>query len=1026
MLRQSGIAMTHTRPLVVLVFLSMPTYAGEPAKVGPDFTREIQPILAEHCYACHGPDTKARKADLRLDTKEGLASAAPPGKPKDSELLARVTSAEEDEVMPPRKFGKPLKPEQIEKLKLWVEGGAQWNEHWAFVAPKKTAVPSGMNAIDYFIRERLKRDGLTQNPEAPKTAWLRRATFDLTGLPPTPKEIHAFLADHSPDAYSKVADRLLASPRYGEHMARYWLDSARYGDTHGLHLDNYREMWLYRDWVIRAFNENKRYDRLLVEQLAGDLIPNATVDQKVATGFLRCNITTSEGGVIEEECHVRNVVDVTDTYGSVVLGLTVGCARCHDHKYDPISQKDYYSLFAYFNSIDGSALDGNAARHAPVIPVPTDEQTKRLEDLRARLAAVNAKIAGEIAKVEYKGTDASTLTTAIPRREIVWVDDALPAGATETAESGFNRKWVFAAKAEREPATGSTSVKLDAKGLMQVVATDAKPGLRVGEGDTLFAHVWIDPKNPPKEIMIQWHTTNWLHRVYWGENRIDWGKDRTTERRPRGELPEAGKWVKLEVPIAQVGIAPGSIINGIAFTQFDGTAYWDKAGIVTAAPQGDRRFDTLAEWATASIADTATPKPIRDLLKVDAAKRTESQSKQIRDYFVENGYTKTRAIFEPLQKERAELTGSVTKLEGEIPTSYVFRERATPRPAFLLKRGEYDQRGEQVPRATPKALASNQKTTPKDRLEMAHWIVGPNHPLAARVAVNRFWQQVFGTGLVKTADDFGTQGEVPSHPELLDWLSVDFREGGWDVKRLMKSFVLSASYRQSARVTPDKLSKDPQNRLFSRGPRFRLDAEMVRDQALSVGGLLVETVGGPSVKPPQPAGLWEAVGYTSSNTARFAPDRGTDKVHRRSLYTFWKRTSPPPQMTALDAPSRESCTIRRERTNTPLQALLLMNETQFVEAARSAAERALTEGGDDPIGYLFLAAASRPAKAEELAILKKSHNAFLVSFEQDPTRAAKFVAIGETKPNPKIDPTKLSAMTLVANTVLNLDEVLTK
>ncbi len=1006
--------------------LGSAAFAAEPAKAGPDFTREIQPILVEHCYACHGPDAKARKADLRLDTKEGLASAAPPDKLKDSELLARVTSAEDDEVMPPKKFGKPLKPEQIAKLKQWVESGAKWNEHWAFVAPKKSPTPNGANPIDHFIRERLKKDGLTPNPEASKTAWLRRVTFDLTGLPPTPKEIDAFLADGSPKAYESVVDRLLASPRYGEHLARFWLDNARFGDTHGLHLDNYREMWLYRDWVIRAFNENKRYDRFLVEQLAGDLIPNASIDQKVATGFLRCGITTSEGGSIEEECYVRNVVDVTDTYGSVVLGLTVGCARCHDHKYDPLSQKDYYSLFAYFNSIDGSAMDGNAARHAPVLPVPTAEQTRRLDGLKARLGAVNAKIADAIAKTDYRDTATGNFTTKVPRQDIVWVDDAIPAGAVEQADAGANRKWLFVAKAEREPAAGERSVKLEAKGLMQVVAMNAKPALRVGEGDTLFAHVWIDPKNPPKEIMIQWHTTGWSHRVYWGENRIDWGQDRTAERRPRGELPEAGKWVKLEIPVAQVGIKPGATITGIAFTQFDGTAYWDKAGLNSATPQGDRRFDRFADWASGAGTDTSVPQPIRDLLKFDAAKRTDAQSQQLRDYFVEHGYTKTRDVFEPLHKERAELTGTIAKIEGEVPVSYVFKERAAPRPAFLLKRGEYDQRGEPVARATPKALATFQTEVPKDRLAMASWIVGPNHPLAARVAVNRFWQQVFGTGLVKTADDFGTQGEVPSHPELLDWLAVDFRDGGWDVKKLMKSFVLSASYRQSAKSTPETLAKDPQNRLLSRGPRFRLDAEMVRDQALAAGGLLVETVGGPSVKPPQPAGLWEAVGYTSSNTARFTADSGREKVHRRSLYTFWKRTSPPPQMTALDAPSRESCTVRRERTNTPLQALLLMNETQFVEASRAAAERAMAEGGDDPIGHLFKVAASRPASAEELAILKKSHDAFLAAFQKDPARAAKLVAIGETKPNPKLDPAKLAALALVANTVFNLDEVLTK
>lgn len=989
-----------------------------------NFTRDILPIISDHCFACHGPDEKSRKAELRLDTKDGLSRVT--GKPDASELLDRIQSTEPGKLMPPKKFNKPLKPEQIAKLKLWVDQGANWTQHWAFIPPRRVRTATGQKPIDDWIRENLKRQGLSMSPEAPKTTWLRRVTFDLTGLPPTPDEIRAFLADTTPNAYEKVADRLLSSPRYGEHQARIWLDLARFGDTHGLHLDNYREMWLYRDWVIRAFNDNKPYDQFLIEQLAGDLLPNATTEQKIGTGFLRCGITTSEGGVIEEECYVRNVVDNVDTVGSVFLGLTVGCARCHDHKYDPISQKDYYSLFAYFNSIDGSALDGNAARHAPVISVPSSEQIRQMEDYRARLAAVNSRIQTEVAKVDVPMELPKGPPAPVSRKELVWIDDAIPTGASEQTDAVLNRKWNFVFKTELEPYAGEKCVKLDAKGLMQVVAVNAKPGLRVGEGDKLFTYVWIDPKNPPKQIMIQWHTTNWLHRAYWGENRIDWGKDRTTERRSFGQLPDAGKWVKLEVAASAVGINPGSTITGIAFTQFDGTAYWDRSGLLTATPQGDRRFETFPEWISASANDTAIPTSIRDIIKLKPEQRSPAQTLQLRRYFVEYGLASTRAIFEPLHSERNKLTGLLTQLENEIPATYVFKERAIPRPAFILKRGEYDQRGDAVSRATPQVLTNASTEIPKDRLGLARWLVSSNHPLTARVAVNRFWQQLFGVGLVKTADDFGTQGEPPIHPELLDMLALDFQETGWNVKQLLKSMVLSATYRQSSKCSPELLAKDPQNRWLARGPRFRLDAEMIRDQALFASGLLSESIGGPSVKPPQPAGLWEAVGYTSSNTARFQADTGAEKVFRRSLYTFWKRTAPPPQMTALDAPSREACTVRRERTNTPLQALLLMNETQFVEAARVSASRALTRGVENPIAFLFLTIVSRPPSESESHILSRAHQEFATAFAKDPEAARKLIMLGETKPEPKLDPVQLAAMTLVANTILNLDEALSK
>jgi hypothetical protein len=569
-----------------------------------------------------------------------------------------------------------------------------------------------------------------------------------------------------------------------------------------------------------------------------------------------------------------------------------------------------------------------------------------------------------------------------------------------------------------------------AEGLSQHFFTDASPGLRVGDSDVLFAHVYLDPERPAKEIMLQWNTGEWKHRAYWGENVIPWGADSTTERARLGDLPEPGGWVRLEVPVDKVGLKPGMTINGWAFTQHGGTVYWDKAGIVTKTKQGGDNPLTLTAWAKSQQGPALTklPKPVQDALKVALAKRNDNQKKTIRDYFIENVYLPARATFTPLHKELADAVTQRDQLDKQIPSSLVFKEAANPRPAYILKRGEYDQRGEQVSRGTPAFLPPMPADLPRDRLGLARWLVAPGHPLTARVAVNRFWQQIFGTGIVKTAEDFGSQGEPPSHPELLDWLAVQFQEDGWDVKHFMKRLVMSATYRQSSRVTKDKLAADPANRLLSRGPRFRLDAEMLRDQALFAAGMFVERVGGPSVKPPQPPGLWEAVGYTSSNTAKFTADTG-EKVHRRSLYTFWKRTSHSPQMSTFDAPSREACQVRRERTNTPLQALLLLNETQFVEAARGVAERTMKHTADKPedrIRYMFRLVVGRSPDARELTELMSAHSDHLAKYTGNVDAAKKLIGIGETKPDPTLNLSELAAWTMIANLLLNLDEVINK
>ena len=1029
------LARCYLLPSFLLLFVAAPVLADGPLNNKVDYNRDIRPILSDNCFACHGPDARQRKADLRLDIREAVLAhdkVLVPGKSSESELIRRLV-ATDNKLMPPKKSGKSLTPAQIDLLRRWVDQGASYAQHWAFVPPVRSALPAvrqsdwPIRPIDYFVLARLEAAGLSPSPRADRVALIRRVTLDLTGLPPTPAEVDAFLADQSAHAYEKVVDRLLRSSRFGEHMGRYWLDLARFGDTHGLHLDNYREMWLYRDWVIRAFNDNKPFDEFVTAQLAGDLLPGAKVDDLIATGFNRAHVTTSEGGSITEEVHIRNVNDRVETAGLVFLGLTVGCARCHDHKYDPITQKDFYSLSAYFNSLEGSPLDGNAVHHPPVIKVPTPEQEKALADLDRQLAAARKAVADKAATLVYDDRLDDKASDKLERADFVWVEDSLPAGVKGEVNAGLNTiAWVSS-----PVHSGKLSLRITANGLNQHFFTGAKPGLKVGADDRLFAYVYLDPKNPPKEIMLQWHSDTWKHRAYWGQNLVAFGADNTTERRHMGPLPELGKWVRLEVSAAHVGLTPGTTITGLAFTQHDGVVYWDRAGLNTQLPQSGGSYETLSSWVAAqrALKGAGLPEPIKALIQLDRAKRTAEQHKQLRDYFVQNVWAKGVAELSPLRNAVSELEKKRKQLDEQIPGTYIFRETPTPRPAYVLKRGEYDQRGEKVERKILEFLNKMPADAPNNRLGLARWLLAPDNPLTARVAVNRFWQQLFGTGLVKTAEDFGVQGESPSHPELLDWLAVEFRESGWDVKKLMKLLVTSATYQQSARLTPDRLAKDPANVLLSRGPRFRLDAEMLRDQALMVSGLLYEKLGGPSVKPPQPAGLWRAVAFVGSNTMNFVADKGPDKVHRRSVYTFWKRTAPPPQMTTFDAPSREACVVRRERTNTPLQALLLLNEPQYLECARALAERALREGGkttDEQITHLFRLATCRRPDSKELAELSATLTDLLATYAKEPAAAQKVIAVGETKADATLDPTRLAAWTLLASTVLNLDEVLNK
>ena len=1040
-----------------------------------DFSRQVRSILSDKCFACHGPDEAERQAELRLDQKDSALShhasgqTIVPGKSTESVLVQRILSTDPNLKMPPARHNKPLTAAEIATLKAWIDQGAEWKEHWAFTAPVRPQPPAVKNEaavrnpIDRFVLARLDKAGLTMNAEADKTTLIRRLSFDLTGLPPTIAEIDAFVGDTSPDAYARLVDRLLDSPRFGEHMARYWLDAARYGDTHGLHFDNERSLWPYRNWVINAFNTNMPFDRFTIEQLAGDLLPNPTPDQLIATGFNRCNVSTSEGGSINDEVLVRYGVDRVETTSTAWLGLTTGCAVCHDHKYDPISQKEFYQLFAYFNSFTENAMDGNALLPAPILQVPTDEQKAKKEALAKQSADLAAKVAEELAKIDYKEPAVEPGKDPSKPQEIVWIDDALPPGAQAQGDAPG---WQFVGAPDHPVLSGMKSHIRKATGLSQHFFTGATQPLVVGEGDKLFAYVYMDIVEPPKEIMLQFNDGTWEHRCYWGENVIPWGQENTPARVTMGPLPKLGEWVRLEVDAQKVGLKAGALINGWAFTQHGGTCYWDKAGIVTATPQAGQKFDSLVAWERLQKAAQKPniPQPVLDAVKAEADKRNDAQKKLLRDYFIEHVYTDTRPVFDPLHQQQAAVKAQQDELEKLIPASMIVREMDKPKDAFVLARGAYDKPKDKVTRGVPAVLPPLPKDAPNNRLGFAQWLVAPEHPLTSRVIVNRFWQQLFGTGLVKTAEDFGAQGSVPSHPDLLDWLAVEFREGtvegsglkvegkdkgaaasspasshpfaplpttshsAWNVKALFRKIVLSNTYRQSSQLTPEKLQKDPSNELLSRGPRFRLDAEVVRDNALAIGGLLAEQLGGKSVRPYQPEGIWEAVSFQGSNTQNFKADSGTG-LYRRSLYTFWKRTAPPASLATFDAPSREMCTVRRARTNTPLQALVLMNDVQYFEAAKRFALRILKEGGTttpDRLDFAFRVATSRRPTEVEKTVLQKQLEKQLARFEQDKEAAAKVLAVGEAKMDEAMPKPEQAAWTMVANLLMNLDETVTK
>ena len=1005
---------------------------------GPvSFSRQIRGIFSDRCFKCHGPDEAQRQAGLRLDEQAAALAeldsgtrAIVPGDIDTSEVIVRLTSNDPDVKMPPADSGKTVSAEEIDLLKRWIEQGAEWRRHWAFEPVVRPVIPehdSQLHPIDYFIRNRLEREGLTPSPEADPVALMRRVSLDLTGLPPTPEEVDSFLSDTSAGAYERLVDRLLASPRCGEHMARYWLDIARYGDTHGLHLDNYREMWAYRDWVVDALIRNKPWDVFITEQLAGDLLPEPTQDQLIATGFNRCNVTTSEGGSIAEEVHVRNVVDRTVTTGTAFLALTLDCSRCHDHKFDPLTMKDFYSLYAYFNSIDGTPLDGNKKDHGPVISLHTDEQAQRLSVLKKGKSTAEAERAVFLEKTPFTEPAKPKERLHAEHREFVWIEDSIPA----RSETG-GQLWKFSGEKWEPVFSGSASTRLDTLHFQESRFLGAPAPLRVGEDDVLFCYAYVDPQSPPPALMLQFHSDDWEHRAFWGADIIGRGKPSTPSRFHVGDLPKSGEWVRLEVRAADVGLQPGDIIDGWSVGQHNGGVWWDRGGIVSRIEQSPWH-DSLNVWQKdISTAADGLPVDVRHAVTKPAEQRSEDEFKVLKDYFL-------NYVWSSIESYRVRvdtIDQAIAEIENSVPTTLVFRETTEPKPAHMLRRGEYDRKGEEVDRGVPAALPGLPEGAPPNRLGLAQWLTSPNHPLTSRVAVNRFWQQFFGTGLVKTSEDFGSQGEPPSHPKLLDWLSAEFMDpqmlgavDRWDSKHLIRQIVKSAAYRQSAAVSPELLQKDPENRLLARGPRFRLDAETLRDQALFTSGLLYEQLGGPSVKPPQPEGLWQVVGFVGSNTAVFRPDHGHDLVHRRSLYTFIKRTSPPPQMSTFDGPSRENCVVRRERSNSPMQALLMMNDPQYVECARALAERTLQETDNSDVAravFLLRQCVLRQPTPEEVKGLVDDYRAFRDDYEANSQAARALIRVGEPEPSDDVDPADLAAWTMVANLVLNLDEVMNK
>jgi len=1049
-----------------------------------EYNRDIRPILAENCFACHGPDSAARKAGLRLDQRDAAvaAEAIVPGKPDKSAVIERIFSEEKSERMPPAKTNKTLTPAQKDLLKRWIASGAEYQVYWSYVAPIRAPLPTPpspplqkggiqggwvRNPIDAFVLAKLDAIGLTPAPEADARALARRLSLDITGLPPTPAEVADFIREceasanrqatsagfRVPDAaLEKYIDRLMQSPHWGEHRGRYWLDAARYADTHGLHFDNFREMHSYRDWVIDAFNRNLPFDRFTIEQLAGDLLPNRTLDQQVASGFNRCNLSTNEGGTIPEENLVHYTRDRTETVAWVWLGLTMNCCTCHDHKFDPITSRDFYAMSAFFNNSTIGAMDLNIRDTPPIIFVPRREDRPRWQALAKDIDKQRGQIderkkAARASFDEWLATaKADTVGAQAPTQDL-----RLHARLSEGKGNSLQLT------VDGKPHT----VKLDSgfdwvAGQVEPKAFAIKPGPAVEVADvgdfdkdqsfTASAWVKLTKRNQVGALVARMDNAN-AYRGWdlWTENdkigmhiASQWADDALKVTTKMQLQPN--QWYHVCATYDGTGKAAGVkvYING-AIQPLD--VFTDKlqSTIRTKVPLKIGQRNTSERLTAAVLQDVrvygraltgpdvqqlAKSTRVAALLAKDADQRSDTEKTELFDWWL----VAMDGPFRELNQQLSQLQQEEVALKSKGTIAHVMQERTTEPTAYILFRGEYDKRRDQVKAATPKVMPAMPADLPKNRLGFAQWLVRPEHPLTARVTVNRFWQEIFGAGMVRTTNDLGASGELPSHPELLDWLAVEFRESGWDVKKFFKLIFMSSTYRQAALVTKDKLEKDPDNRLLSRGPRYRLDAELIRDYALASSGLLVRKIGGPSVKPYQPPGVWEAVAMDVSNTRQYKQDQG-ENLYRRSMYWFWKRAAPPASMDILNAPSREFCTVRRERTNTPLQALVTLNDPQFIEAARHLAQRTLQDGGaknDDRFDYMASRLLARPFRANEKSVVQSSLDGLLTYYQANPKDAIKLINVGESRPEPTMDVPTLAAWTMLANQLMNLDEVLNK
>ena len=1038
-----------------------------------DFNRQIRPILSNKCFRCHGPDASHRKADLRLDdfaaatAKRDGTIAIIPGKPEESEAFQRISTADADERMPPADSGLKLSAQEIELLRRWIAEGAAYQPHWAFIPPQAARLPAvqhsiwPINPIDHFVLARLEAAGLRPAGEAGKEALLRRVTLDLTGWPPSTGEIDAFLADRDGDAYEKVVDRLLHSPRYGEHMAVEWLDAARYGDTNGYFTDAERKLWRWRDWVIGALNANMPFDRFTVEQLAGDLLPGATQDQQIATGFNRNHPMNNESGIIDEEYRVEYVADRTDTTGTVWLGLTVGCARCHDHKFDPLTQAEYYQLFAFFNNLPEKGLIYSETPPEPALAVLNSADEARRQEVKETRGQVEKEFAPHEAALQpdvakWEATAKEDLSPSPVADSLLAhfdFDDRLtddgPHNVQPTSSGPLRYKDGYRKSALEFDGSQHVDLPADlgldpdapwtisfwtrplpiARGPFLSVSAPNEP-LRGLSVVSQRLHVAVSLAAIPNERVISVATTRPLKAAQWQHIAITY--DGTGKAEGVSVFVDGDA---VDVTITQDNLQPAVAAPAPSPPTAPAASSQSICRIGRQAGIGgfNGRIDELrlygSKLSRAEVSGVYARDVIPGILETSVEKRSGKQKQQLLEYYIfKHAPVEAQVAWRKLEDARRR----EAEFEAAVSTTLVMRDMDKPRDTFVFERGRYDKPGKQVTANVPAWLPAIPPGLPPNRLGLAQWLVSRNHPLTARVTVNRYWQHFFGDGLVKTVNDLGTQGELPSHPELLDWLALRFVEGRWDVKALHKLIVMSATYRQSSVCPPAMRMQDPENRLLARGPRFRLAAEVIRDQALAASGLLFERFGGPSAKPYQPSGLWEAVSYNAEQS--YIQSQGAD-LYRRSLYTFWKRQAPPPAMLSFDGPTRETCTVKRARTNTPLQALVLQNDPTYIEAARVLAARLLVECHPDTnerVRLAFRRILGRSPDAKESAALVKLFDGQLTEYRNDRQAALALIGVGESaapvrpRPGTAVDSAELAAWTTVVSAILNLDEAVTK